>query len=354
MIGTALVAGGAAALNQVWERDTDRLMRRTSRRPIASGRLHGRARRTWFGIAARRSRPDRAGACGQHHGGVGRGGHAHQLRAVLHAAEDALVTVHARRRGARARCRRSSAGPRRLGDIGLPAVVLFGIVFFWQMPHFLAIAWMHRDDYARAGIPLLPVLEPDGRRTGQQALQYTLALGPVSLMPVLVGHRRRVVRRDRRVLLWARHALGHGPVCPASIERARAGAVPLLARLPVAALDRPGRRSSLALGKSTPDRLGLRPSRTPQGWMYRSKIAAGVRAPSAGMAQQRHVRVRSWQVTLILTLFFIAVAGAAGIGWWYARESPPHQGPIVLISVDGLQAARVGEPHCRCHPAAPA
>jgi protoheme IX farnesyltransferase len=69
----------------------------------------------------------------------------------------------------------------------MPAAVLFGIVFFWQMPHFLAIAWMHREDYARARIPLLPVLEPDGRRTGQQALQYALALGPVSLMPVLVG-----------------------------------------------------------------------------------------------------------------------------------------------------------------------
>src|SRR5215211_3619773 len=59
------------------------------------------------------------------------------------------------------------------------------------------------------------------------------------------------------------------------------------------------------------------------------------------MAQQRRVRIRSWQVTLILTLFFMAVAGAAGIGWWYARESPPHQGPIVLITVDGLPAARV-------------
>ena len=72
------------------------------------------------------------------------------------------------------------------GDISLPALVLFGIVFFWQMPHFLAIAWMHRDDYARAGIPLLPVLEPDGRRTGQQALLYAAALWPVSL-PAVVG-----------------------------------------------------------------------------------------------------------------------------------------------------------------------
>src|SRR6185295_8363127 len=73
------------------------------------------------------------------------------------------------------------------GRISLPAIILFGIVFFWQMPHFLAIAWLYRDDYARAGIPLLPVLEPDGRRTGQQALLYAAVLWPVSLMPVLVG-----------------------------------------------------------------------------------------------------------------------------------------------------------------------
>jgi protoheme IX farnesyltransferase len=65
--------------------------------------------------------------------------------------------------------------------------VLFGIVFLWQMPHFLSIAWLYRDDYAAAGIPLLPVLEPDGRRTGRQALLYGAALWPVSLMPPLVG-----------------------------------------------------------------------------------------------------------------------------------------------------------------------
>jgi protoheme IX farnesyltransferase len=73
------------------------------------------------------------------------------------------------------------------GALTPPAWVLFGIVFFWQMPHFLAIAWLYRDDYAAAGIPLLPVLEPDGRRTGRQALLYSAALLPVSLMPPLVG-----------------------------------------------------------------------------------------------------------------------------------------------------------------------
>jgi protoheme IX farnesyltransferase len=65
--------------------------------------------------------------------------------------------------------------------------VLFGIVFMWQMPHFLAIAWMYRDDYARAGMPLLPVIEPDGRSTGRQAVLYTAALLPISLMPMGVG-----------------------------------------------------------------------------------------------------------------------------------------------------------------------
>jgi heme o synthase len=64
---------------------------------------------------------------------------------------------------------------------------LFGIVFMWQMPHFLAIAWMFRDDYARAGIPLLPVVQPDGRTTAHQALLYAAGLIPVSFLPTAVG-----------------------------------------------------------------------------------------------------------------------------------------------------------------------
>jgi heme o synthase len=67
------------------------------------------------------------------------------------------------------------------------AWVLFGIVFLWQLPHFLAIAWMYREDYARAGLPMLPVIEPDGRSTARQAVVYTAALLPVALAPTLVG-----------------------------------------------------------------------------------------------------------------------------------------------------------------------
>ena len=72
-------------------------------------------------------------------------------------------------------------------DLGEGAWLLFGIVFLWQLPHFLAIAWMFREDYARAGFPMLPVLEPDGRSTGRQAMLYSAALVPLSLAPTLIG-----------------------------------------------------------------------------------------------------------------------------------------------------------------------
>jgi protoheme IX farnesyltransferase len=67
------------------------------------------------------------------------------------------------------------------------AWVLFAIVFLWQLPHFLAIAWMYREDYARAGFPMLPVIDPDGRSTARQAVLYAAALLPVALAPTLVG-----------------------------------------------------------------------------------------------------------------------------------------------------------------------
>jgi protoheme IX farnesyltransferase len=67
------------------------------------------------------------------------------------------------------------------------AWVLFAILFLWQLPHFLAIAWMYREDYTRAGILMLPVVEPDGRVTGQQIVLYTVMLLPVSLLPTLLG-----------------------------------------------------------------------------------------------------------------------------------------------------------------------
>jgi protoheme IX farnesyltransferase len=73
------------------------------------------------------------------------------------------------------------------GRLTPEAWALFAIVFVWQIPHFMAIAWLYRDDYRSAGFPMLPVIEPDGRRTGRHALIFAAALLPVSLVPSFVG-----------------------------------------------------------------------------------------------------------------------------------------------------------------------
>jgi len=78
------------------------------------------------------------------------------------------------------------------GELSLEAWVLFAILFLWQFPHFLAIAWMYREDYTRAGILMLPVVEPDGRITAQQIVVYTLMLLPVSLLPTVLGISGRI------------------------------------------------------------------------------------------------------------------------------------------------------------------
>ncbi len=185
MVGTALVAGGAAALNQVWERRTDRLMRRTSNRPLPAGRL-GVLEGALFGALL--------SVAGFAELALGVNALSAWVAAATLASYVFLYTPLKLRTPLSTLI---GAVPGALppvigwaaatGEIGLPALVLFGIVFCWQMPHFFAIAWMYRDDYARAGIPLLPVLEPDGRRTGQQALFYAAALWPVSLLPAVVG-----------------------------------------------------------------------------------------------------------------------------------------------------------------------
>ncbi len=185
MIGTALVAGGAAALNQVWERDTDSLMRRTRTRPLPDGRLQP-AESTWFGLVL--------SAAGLADLGFGVNVTAAAVAALTIGSYVLLYTPLKRRTWLSTLI---GAFPGALppvigwaaatGEVGTPAIALFGIVFVWQMPHFLAIAWIYRDDYARAGIPLLPVVEPDGRSTGRQALLYAVALLPISLVPGVTG-----------------------------------------------------------------------------------------------------------------------------------------------------------------------
>jgi len=185
LVGSALVAGGAAALNQVFERTTDGLMRRTSGRPLPAGRL-GAAEGSLLGASL--------SLLGLAELAYFTNATAAAVAAVTLASYVFLYTPLKTRTSLATLI---GAVPGALppvigwtaatGVISEPALVLFGIVFLWQMPHFLAIAWMYRDDYARAGIPLLPVLEPDGRRTGYQAMLYASVLWPVSLLPAVVG-----------------------------------------------------------------------------------------------------------------------------------------------------------------------
>ena len=185
LVGTALVAGGAAALNQVWERETDGLMRRTRRRPIAGGRMRA-ADGAWFGTLLSAA------------GLIELTWKVNPLAAAVAAATlVSYVFVYTPLKTRTSLSTLVGAIPGALppvigwaaatGTVSTGALVLFAIVFLWQMPHFLAIAWLYRDDYRQARIPLLPVLEPDGRRTGSQALLYAAALWPVSLLPAAVG-----------------------------------------------------------------------------------------------------------------------------------------------------------------------
>jgi protoheme IX farnesyltransferase len=185
LAGTGLVAGGASALNQLLERDTDALMRRTRMRPLPDGRVQpGEA--LVFGCAL-----------------AAIGLMILTATANVLAAAVALATVLVYVAVYTPLKRRTSlatvvgAVPGALppiigwaaarGTLSVQAWTLFGIVFLWQLPHFLAIAWMFRDDYTRAGFPLLPVIEPDGRSTARQAVVYAAALLPLSLAPTLFG-----------------------------------------------------------------------------------------------------------------------------------------------------------------------
>jgi len=183
--GTALVAGGASAFNQILEREPDALMQRTRLRPMPDGRLA--TRDAWmFGAAL-----TLAGLAILAFG-------ANLLSAVVAfvtMASYAAVYTPLKRYSSFATVVGAIPGAlppvigwaAALDELSQGAWVLFGILFLWQLPHFLAIAWIYREDYARAGFPMLPVIDADGRSTGRQAVVYALALLPLSLAPTLVG-----------------------------------------------------------------------------------------------------------------------------------------------------------------------
>ena len=185
LAGTFLVAGGSAAINQVWERATDRLMRRTEQRPMADQRLTV-SQGTAFGLVLTvAGAAELAYFVNPLSAGV----------ALLTTATYIFFYTPLKLRTSLSTIAGAVPGalPAVIGwaaatnTLSIEAWVLFGIVFMWQMPHFLAIAWMYRDEYARAGMPLLPVIEPDGRSTGRQAVLYSAVLIPISMLPTGVG-----------------------------------------------------------------------------------------------------------------------------------------------------------------------
>jgi heme o synthase len=185
VFATMLIAAGTAALNHYIERDSDRYMRRTASRPLPSGVLQPGEALTFgvvLSIAGALDLYFTAGAlaCGL--------GIATCLSYLLAYTPLKKRTVWATFVGAFPGAIPPMIGwVAASGSLDRGAWILFGILFFWQFPHFHAIAWMYREDYARAGILMLPVVDPEGKRTYRQIVFTAAALIVVSLLPAIVG-----------------------------------------------------------------------------------------------------------------------------------------------------------------------
>jgi heme o synthase len=185
LFGIGFVSAGAGALNQALERTTDARMKRTADRPLASGRWPLAA-----GIIAGL-------------GAIAFGGVWLALRTNLLTVSLALLTaftyvaIYTPLKRVTSLATFIGAFPGAMGPmlgwtaargrIEWPAVALFAILFVWQFPHFMSIAWLYRDEYARAGIRMLPVVQPDGWSTVAEALFYAVLMIPVSLAPWRLG-----------------------------------------------------------------------------------------------------------------------------------------------------------------------
>lgn len=183
--GTGLLASGTAALNQWYEREADRRMRRTAGRPLPTGRVTPRAAlafgaalslagfaQLWWGVnllAALIGAFTLASYMFLYTPLKQRSWISTTVGAIPGAMPPLIGYAAAR------------------GALTADALALAAILFLWQFPHFYAIAWMYREDYARAGIRMLPVVEPDGRSTARQMVLYGAALVPVSLAPAFLG-----------------------------------------------------------------------------------------------------------------------------------------------------------------------
>jgi len=185
VLGTALLASGAAALNQLLEREHDAKMRRTESRPLPAGRIQPETVLILGGVVS---------AAGL----IWLAWKVNPLTSVLGAVTlvsylflytplKRLTTLNTAIGAVPGALPPLMGWTAARGEITIEGWSLFAILFFWQLPHFLAIAWMYREDYARAGFQMLPVVDPDGRRTGMQSVSHTLGLLSVSLFPVGFG-----------------------------------------------------------------------------------------------------------------------------------------------------------------------
>jgi heme o synthase len=185
LLGIALLSSGIATLNQYAERELDGLMRRTASRPLPSGKL-GPWEALAFGaaitIVAELYLLILVNPLSALLGLTVIAGYLFAYTPLK--TRTSLSTLVGAFPGAVPPLIGWTAAR---GSLSLEGWILFAILFLWQFPHFLAIAWMYREDYSRAGILMLPVVEPDGRVTAQQIVVYTLMLLPVSLLPTVMG-----------------------------------------------------------------------------------------------------------------------------------------------------------------------
>jgi protoheme IX farnesyltransferase len=185
LLGTLLVASGTATLNQFLERHSDKHMRRTAHRPLPAGRL-APAEAFCFGILLAAA------------GGCELWVFTNPLTSGLALSTlGAYLLFYTPLKKRTPLCTLVGAFPGAMppligwaavrNSLGLDAWALFVILFLWQFPHLLAIAWMYREDYARAGLQMLPKNDREGRTTVRQILAYLLVLIPASLLPVFLG-----------------------------------------------------------------------------------------------------------------------------------------------------------------------
>src|SRR5215472_1591853 len=190
LFGIALVSSGTAALNEVMEHDVDQHMRRTSQRPIPAGRmslLHGFIAGELLSVG----------------GSLYLYIFCNPLTGILAFLTSVVYLVaYTPLKRISPICTFVGAFPGAMpgvlgwtaasGQVDLGTLALFAILFVWQFPHFFSIAWLYRDDYAKGGVKMLPVVEEDGRSTGRRILAYSIALIPISILPTFLGMAGRI------------------------------------------------------------------------------------------------------------------------------------------------------------------